>query len=37
MIVGMKQAAPAAAAVLRDCRRLSFFVNGPVRDIVLSP
>ena len=25
MIVGMKQAAPAAAAVLRHCRRLSFF------------
>jgi hypothetical protein len=37
MIVGIKQAAPAAVAVLRHCRRLSFFGIGPVRGIALSP
>jgi hypothetical protein len=35
MMVGMKQAALAAAAALMDCRRVRVAENGPVRDIGL--
>src|SRR5262249_32572032 len=38
MMVGARQAAPAAAAVLRDSRRFSFFfVSGAAPDMVRSP